>query len=88
MRYAIIENSAVANVIWLYEVNASDFPNAVRLGDRPVTIGDSYIDGRFYRDGAEVLTPLEQAQAEISAAENDMAALVEMIYESDMEVIG
>lgn len=65
MRYALIGNGVVTNVIWLNDKNSSDFPAAVKLGDRPVTMGDTYTDGKFYRDGEEVLTPLEAAQAEI-----------------------
>ena len=66
MNYALIENGIVTNIIWLYETNADEFPTAVKLGDRPVGIGDTYTDGKFYRDGVEVLTPMEQAQAEIT----------------------
>ena len=66
MRYAIVDNGAVTNIIALNDRNASDFPAAVKLGDRPVGIGDTYTDGKFYRDGLEVLTPMEQAQAEIT----------------------
>lgn len=29
--------------------------------DKPVAIGDDYTDGKFYSDGSEVLTPLEEA---------------------------
>ena len=65
MNYALIENGIVTNIIWLYETNADEFPTAVKLGDRPVGIGDTYADGKFYRDSVEVLTPMEQAQAEI-----------------------
>ena len=61
MNYALIENGIVTNIIWLYETNADEFPNAVKLGDRPVGIGDTYTDGKFYRDGNEVLTALEIA---------------------------
>ena len=67
MNYALITNGVVSNIIWLYDGNAQEFPDAVKLGDRPVGIGDTYTDGKFYRDGVEVLTPLEQAQAEIDA---------------------
>ena len=66
MRYALIESGVVTNVIVLNDRNASDFPAAVKLGDRPVGIGDTYADGKFYREGVEVLTPMEQAQAEIT----------------------
>lgn len=50
MRYAIELNDR----------NAGDFPQTVKLGDRPVSIGDSYTDGKFFRDGKEVLTTDEE----------------------------
>ena len=80
MRYALIDNGIVSNVIALNDRNASDFPTAVKLGDRPAGIGDTYTDGKFYRDGVEVLTPLEQAQAEIDAYK---AALNELGVETE-----
>ena len=61
MNYALVENGIVTNIIWLYETNADEFPSAVKLGERQVEIGDTYEDGRFYRDGAEVLTAEEAA---------------------------
>lgn len=61
MNYALVENGVVTNIIWLYETNADEFPGAVKLGERQVEIGDTYEDGRFYRDGAEVLTAEEAA---------------------------
>lgn len=64
--YALVEDGVVVNIIWLAKSNEGEFPGAVYLGDRPVDMGDSYADGKFFRDGAEVLTPLEQAQAEIA----------------------
>lgn len=80
MRYAIVTDGIVTNVIVLNDRNASDFPAAVKLGDRPVGIGDTYTDGKFYRDGVEVLTPLEAAQAEI---ETYKAALNELGVETE-----
>ena len=80
MRYALIDNGIVSNVIVLNDRNASDFPTAVKLGDRPVCIGDTYADGKFYRDGVEVLTPMEQAQAEIDEYK---AALNELGVETE-----
>lgn len=64
MNYALIENGIVTNIIWLYETNAEEFPSAVKLGERQVEIGDTYEDGKFYRDGVEVLTAEEAAQLE------------------------
>ena len=80
MRYAIVGNGAVTNIIALNDRNASDFPTAVKLGDRPVGIGATYTGGKFYRDGVEVLTPMEQAQAEIDAYK---AALNELGVETE-----
>lgn len=66
MNYALIENGIVTNIIWLYETNADEFPAAVKLGERQVEIGDTYEDGKFFRDGAEVLTAEEQSGLENS----------------------
>ena len=62
MRYAVITEGTVTNVITLWETNAEDFPGAVALHDRPVGIGDSYQDGKFYRDGEELLTAQEEIE--------------------------
>lgn len=64
MNYALVENGVVINIIWLYETNADEFPGAVKLGERQVEIGDTYENGKFYRNGVEVLTAEEEAQLE------------------------
>lgn len=38
MNYALIENNLATNIIWLYPSNASDFSNAVPMGDIPPAI--------------------------------------------------
>ena len=83
MRYALIESGIVTNIIALNDRNANDFPAAVKLGDRPVGIGDTYTDGKFYRDGVEALTPMEQAQAEMTEYK---AALHELGVETEESV--
>ena len=80
MRYATVTDGIVTNVIALNDRNAGDFPAAVKLGDRPVGIGNTYTDGKFYRDGVEVLTPMEQAQAEMTEYK---AALHELGVETE-----
>ena len=64
MNYALIENGTVVNIIWLNERNAGEWPNAVRLGERMVEVGDTYDGEKFRRDGTEVLTAAEAAQQE------------------------
>ncbi len=60
MKYALIENGVVTNTIVLLPYNAADFPNAVDTGERPVQAGDTYENGKFYRNGKEVHTEVEE----------------------------
>lgn len=85
MRYAIIENGTVTNVIALRETNAGEFPGAVALHGCPVGIGDSCADGRFYRDGEEVLTADEEIAAMQTAA---VAALRFVVADNDRLAAG
>lgn len=62
--YALIENEKVTNIVSA-DKRGADSLIATGLNliqtDKPVAIGDDYTDGKFYRDGVEVLTPLEEA---------------------------
>ena len=58
--YAILENGVVTNVIWLCSSNAADFPDAVNVQDRLVSVGDTFEDGVFYREGIPVPTEAER----------------------------
>ena len=85
MRYAIVIDGVVANIIWLANKNANEFPGAVKLNDRPVGIGDTYDGEKFYRDGVEVLTETETLQAEIETyktALNTLGVETEEVVES------
>lgn len=62
LNYALIENGIIVNVIWLYPQNTQEFPDAVPMGSIPAGIGDSYMDGKFYRDGEELLSREEELQ--------------------------
>lgn len=75
MRYAIITDGVVTNIIILYPGNAGDFPDAVRCGDVPVAIGDTYDGQDFYRGGIKVVSALAAAQQD---AEDMQAALEEL----------
>ena len=55
MNYALIENGIVVNIVFLHPMNADEFTNAVSYGDLPVQIGDTYSEGKFYRDGVEII---------------------------------
>lgn len=79
MNYALVENGAVVNVIWLYEGNAHEFANAVPVDGRPVQIGDAWDGEHFFHDGARVLTPEEALRAELAEMDE---ALLETVYQN------
>lgn len=54
MNYAQIKDGIVVNVLSIRQGQASEFPDCVLMGDIPAGIGDTYADGKFYRDGVEV----------------------------------
>lgn len=67
---AFIENGTVTNMLWCSD-SEPETESLINPGDRPVAIGDTYSDGKFYRGGTEILTPLEEAlkkNAEYEAA--------------------
>lgn len=62
--YALIENAKVTNIISSDKRGADSLISAglnLVHTDKPVAIGDDYANGKFYRDGNEVFTPLEEA---------------------------
>ena len=67
---ALIENGTVTNMLWCSN-SEPETESLINPADRPVAIGDTYSGGKFYRDGTEILTPLEEAlktNAEYEAA--------------------
>lgn len=71
---AFVTNGIVTNVIWCSD-SEQETDTLKSPADRPVAIGDTYSGGKFYRDGVEILTPLEEAQKQIAEYE---AALSEI----------
>lgn len=76
--YALIENAKVTNIV---SADKSGADSLIAAGfnlvqtEKPVAINDDYTDGKFFRDGFEVLTPLEEAllvQADMQEALNIM----------------
>ena len=73
---AVIINGAVTNIIWCSD-SQLETDTLKNPGERPVGIGDNYSGGKWYRDGAEILTPMEEAQkknAEYEAALTEIEA--------------
>lgn len=57
---ALLENGLVTNILWCSDTEP-ETDTMINCGELPAGIGDSYSDGKFYRDGTEILTPLEEA---------------------------
>lgn len=90
---ARIENGIVVNIEWRSD-NEPETEDLKNYDGFSIHIGDSYSDGKFYRDGEEVLSDLEIAYQEINAlaAQNieltaAMAQMVEDVYNQDVEEI-
>ena len=91
---ALVSDGVVVNILWCSD-KAAQTGTIIDPDGRPVGIGDTYSDGKFYRDGKEVLTPLESAMAENeqlktenSALMGEMANLIEEVYQSDTANLG
>jgi len=57
------------------------------VGDKLVMIGDSYENGKFYRSGIEVLSPVEMLAEENQNLVNALAEATELLYQLDMSNI-
>lgn len=73
---ALVDNGVVVNILWCSD-RESETETLIDTADRPAAIGDSYESGKFYRNGEEVLTPLQAAMkknAEYEAALSEIEA--------------
>lgn len=71
---ALIENGTVANMLWCSD-SQSETASLINSADRPVAIGDTYSNGKFYRGGVEILTPLEEAQKKNAEYESALSEI-------------
>lgn len=71
---AALENGDVVNMIWCRD-GEPETDTLKNVDDRPVGIGDTYADGKFYRDDAEILTPLEEARKEAGELQGQLDSL-------------
>ena len=79
---ALIENGTVTNMLWCSD-SEPEMDTLINPADRPVAIGDTYSGGKFYRNGVEILTPLEEALKENAEYKNLIASLSEVYENAD-----
>ena len=71
---AIVTDGVVTNMIWCSNYTP-ETDTRKDPGGRAVGIGDTYSDGKWYRDGVEILTPLEEAQENVKNLQDQMIEL-------------
>lgn len=71
---AVIDSGIIVNMVWCDDYTP-ETETQKDPGDRPVGIGDTYTDGKWYRDGVEILTPLEEAQENVKNLQDQMIEL-------------
>lgn len=82
---ALLEQGAVINLLWCSD-QEPETERLIDCGERPVCLGDSYTNGKFYRDGQAVLSEAEALRAQNAQLLDAMAQMVEEVYESDLEL--
>lgn len=82
---ALLEQGAVINLLWCSD-QEPETERLVDCGERPVCLGDSYTNGKFYRDGQAVLSEAEALRAQNAQLLDAMAQMVEEVYESDLAI--
>lgn len=71
---ALIENGTVTNMLWCSD-SQPETSTLINPADRQVAIGDTCSGGKFYRDGVEILTQLEEAQKKITEYESALTEI-------------
>lgn len=76
----INENNTIINLLWCSD-DELETDTLINSQDIPVAIGDTYENGSFYRNGKEVLTPLQAAMKKL-AEYNSLIASLSEVYEN------
>lgn len=93
MRHALVEGTKIVNVIEIDPRNASDFKNAVTIPeDIFAGIGDTYRDGRFYRENPETheeeeILPYDPMAAYAQELQNYQTELAQLTVDTDYRLL-
>lgn len=93
MRHALVEGTKIVNVIEIDPRNASDFKNAVTIPENIFAgIGDTYRDGRFYRENPETheeeeILPYDPMTAYAQELQNYQTELAQLTVDADYRLL-
>lgn len=93
MRHALVEETKIVNVIEIDPRNASDFKNAVTIPENIFAgIGDTYRDGRFYRENPETheeeeILPYDPMAAYAQELQNYQTELAQLTVDTDYRLL-
>lgn len=82
---AVIQDNMVINIISCSS-DREETLTLIDMKERPVQIGDTCIYGKFYHDGVELLTPMEELQKQmeqLKAVNSEMATALEILEVSE-----
>lgn len=82
---ALIESGTVVNIIWCSDWEP-ETDCLIDCGEVPAAIGDTYSDGKFYREEQEVLSETQQLRIQNAELLETLAQMVEEVYERDLSV--
>lgn len=83
MTYAKVKDNIVINMISLRQAQAHEFPDCVPVYEIPVELGDTYIDGIFYRNGDLV----KSAEMRVAELEAELATAAETAAEESLAIL-
>lgn len=93
MKFAILEGEKITNIIELNQYAAYAFPNAVSIPENIFAgIGDTYRDGRFYRENPETheeeeILPYDPMAAYAQELQNYQTELAQLIVDTDYRLL-
>lgn len=93
MKFAILEGEKITNIIELNQYAAYAFPDAVYIPENIFAgIGDTYRDGRFYRENPETheeeeILPYDPMAAYAQELQNYQAELAQLTVDTDYRLL-
>lgn len=93
MKFAVLEGEKITNIIELNQYAAYAFPDAVSIPENIFAgIGDTYRDGRFYRENPETheeeeILPYDPMAAYAQELQNCQTELARLTVDTDYRLL-